>query len=326
MTTVVLSDTKEESNRRVRDVLDQAGIDTVVEVCRSADEIVTVAEQADATGLIVDANTPVTGGVLARAGSLRVVARAGIGVDNIDIEAAAAHGVTVLNVPDYCIEEVSTHTLGLLVACVRRLSTYDRDTRAGNWDWEAGRPLRRLDGRTVALLGLGNIGRRTAEKLRGFDVTILACDPYLDVEAFPDWITRVDFETALARADILSIHVPLTPETRGLIDDDALTRLGGDVPEGAILVNTARGGVVDERALAVALDDGTVATAGLDVLAEEPPDESPVVDHPDTIVTPHIGWYSEDSRDDLAAKVAQDVVRVIRGEEARSPVDPEQGW
>jgi len=323
MAEIVVSDTREESNRRIREAMAEEGLDSRVELLRSPGAVAAAAE--DAVGIVVDAGTPVTREALSGAEGLEVVARAGIGVDNIDLEAAADQGVTVLNVPDYSVEEVSTHAVGLLLACVRKIPTYDRDTRAGGWDWKVGRPLRRLHGRTVAVVGLGRIGRRFARKLGGFGVDVVGSDPYLDADEFPDHVEPLGLEAALDRADCLSLHPPLTDETRGLIDRAALDALG-DGAENPVLINTSRGEVVDEAALADALADDVVDAAGLDVMREEPPEGSPLVGREDVVITPHAAWYSREAQADLAASLARDIRHVLDGREPRSDVSVEQGW
>ncbi len=272
---------------------------------------------ADADGLIVDAGTPVTERVIGELEGLRVVGRAGIGVDNIDVEAAAERGVTVVNVPAYCLDEVATHTLALALACLRRLPRYDESVRAGKWDWRVGRPIGRLQELTVGLVGFGRIPRRFATMTVGFGWNAVGHDPYLPENVLKSaGVTPVGFEELLSRSDVVSIHAPLTDETEGLFDADAFATM----KETAILVNTARGGLVDERALADALESGEISAAGLDVLVEEPPEESPLFDLEDVILSPHAGWYSDPAREELSREVAADVARVLAGEEPDSEV------
>jgi D-3-phosphoglycerate dehydrogenase len=261
--------------------------------------------------------------VLERAENLRVVGRAGIGVDNVDVAAAAENDVVVTNVPDYAIEEVSTHALALLLACVRKIPLYDRRVESGTWNWEEGRPLHRLRGKTVGLLAYGAIARRFAEKLAGFDLEVIAHDPYVSSEAMAETgVESVDRETLLETSDVLSVHAPLTDETENLLDAAAF----GVMPENAILINTGRGGVIDHEALDAALSAGSISAAGLDVFDPEPPGEHPLLDREDVVMTPHTAWYSEESRRELSRTVAGDVLRVLNGEEPDSPVDPESGW
>ena len=285
------------------------------------DELVEAAEGADA--LIVDALTQVTREVLEGVDSLRVVGRGGIGVDNIDVGAAADNGVTVVNVPDYALEEVSTHSLGLLLGCLRRLGRYDRAVKGGEWDWALGAPIHRFRDETVGLVAFGEIARRLASKLRGFDVDVVAADPYVSEAEMEEFgVERVGFDELLGRARYVSVHAPLTDETRGLFDADAF----GAMRDGSILINTARGPIVDEAALADALENGPLAAAGLDVREEEPPGTSPLHDRDDVLLTPHAAWYSEESRAELSHTVSEDVARVLSGETPTNPVDPETGW
>ena len=272
---------------------------------------------ADADGLIVDARTPVTERVLEALADLRVVGRAGIGVDNVDVEAAACHDVRVVNVPAYCLDEVATHTLSLVLACLRRLPRYDESVRSGHWDWEVGRPIGRLQELTIGMVGFGRIPRRLATMTVGFGWDAIAHDPYLpgNVLRSAD-VTPVGFDELLESADVVSLHVPLSEETEELLDAEAFAAM----KRSAILVNTARGGLVDEEALAEALVDGEIDAAGLDVLAEEPPGESPLFDLENVLLSPHTGWYSESAREELSREVAADVARVLVGEEPESEV------
>lgn len=318
---VVISDDKTVDYDVEREVLAEAGASVETTLATTPEAVVEACEGA--AGLIVNAGTPVTRAVFEACEDLRVVGRAGIGVDNVDVRAAADHGVTVVHVPDYCVDEVSTHALALLLGLVRSVPTYDRGTRAGEWDWEAGRPIRRLRGETLGLVAFGKIPRRLARKVDGFGLDVLAHDPAVAAHEMAHFgVEKVDFEELLARSDLLSVHAPLYEETEGLLDADAFERMG----EGVVLVNTARGPVVDEVALADALEDGTVARAGLDVLEEEPPVNSPVVGREDVVVTPHAAWYSETSMVDLRRSVAEDVARVLDGEAPRAPVDPDTPW
>lgn len=288
---------------------------------RTPEALIEDAPGADA--LIVDAGTQVTERVLAELDSLRVVGRSGIGVDNVDVEAARERGIEVVNVPEYCLDEVSAHALGMLLSCARKLTHLDRTVREGEWDWATARPVRRLAGGTVGIVGFGKIGRSLAAKLRGFDADVLVYDPYLpatDLAGFD--VTRVTFVRLLAESDFVSIHAPLTDETRGLFDADAFTVL----PDHAIVVNTARGPIVDEDALAAALSAGELAGVGLDVREPEPPKEERLAQFENAIFSPHAGWYSETARRELSRTVSEDVARVLRDELPAHPVDPDEGW
>ncbi|WP_336336768.1 C-terminal binding protein [Haloarcula brevis] len=279
---------------------------------------------AGAAALVVDVNTPVTAAVLDVLDELQVVARAGVGIDNIDVAAAADNGVTVTNVPEYCTDEVATHTVTLLLDCVRTLTAYDRDVRDGGWGWERTRPVHRVRGRTLGLVSFGPIARRVRDQLRGFDLDVVAYDPYVDAtEMVAADVEKVTLEELYERADYVSLHAPLTEETAGMIDADALAAMR----DRAILVNSGRGGLVDEAALRTALEDGEIAAAGLDVLAEEPPAaDHPLVGLDNCVVTPHAAWYSEEARDDLNDAVAANVGAALAGETPPDRIDPDTDW
>jgi D-3-phosphoglycerate dehydrogenase len=322
MPTVVCADAPmldHDALRRTLDgVADLSVVDfretTVVEACAGADALVT------------DVRTPVTGEDL-RSLDLAVVARAGVGVDNVDVAAGAATGTVVTRVPDYCTDEVATHHLALLLSCVRGLPRYDRSVDAGEWDWRAVRGLRRLRGQTVGVLAFGPIARRFCELVSGFDLTLVVHDPFVDAETVAaHGAELLDYDALLARSDHLSVHAPATPETRGMVDADALAAL----PAHAVVVNTGRGAVIDEAALAAALDADEVAAAGLDVLGEEPPAAgNPLVGHEDVLITPHAAWHSVEARRDLTGTVGHDVRAVLaEGPDAdlTGRVDPDAGW
>ncbi|QHS18129.1 C-terminal binding protein [haloarchaeon 3A1-DGR] len=314
-------DTKILDRETERAVLD--AVDATVEThdLNAAEKVAAAASNADA--MLVDAGTEVTVEVFEAADSLQVVGRAGIGVDNVDLEAASDHDVTVVNMPTYSIDEVSTHAFALMLACVRSIPTFDRSVKNDEWDWTTGAPIWRLAGDTVGLVAFGKISRRFAAKLQGFDVDVIAADPYVPDYRMTDLgVEKVSFDELLARSDIVSIHAPHTDETDELFDADAFAAMDDD----AILVNTGRGGIVNEDALYDALADGDLGGAGLDVRESEPPGDSPLHDREDVVCSPHMAWYSEDSREELTRTLTEDVVRVLRGEEPENPVDPETDW
>jgi D-3-phosphoglycerate dehydrogenase len=320
--TVVMSDEKTVDPRTQREILEAAG--ARIEVLDERTEAAVADAVRGADGLVVDSRTPVTARVFGASETLRVVGRAGIGVDNVDLAAAAERDVTVVHVPDYCLDEVSTHALSLLLACVRNVPLQDRRTGEGTWDWREGRPLHRMRGRTLGLAGFGGIARRLASKLRAFGLEVVAYDPYVKATVMADYgVEKVGFEALLDRLDYLSIHVPLYGETRAMFSTDEFERMA----DHAVLVNTARGPVVDEAALLDALESGEIARAGLDVLESEPPDaENALLAREDVVVSPHTAWYSEESRRDLSRSVASDVAAVLDGEAPTDPVDPELPW
>jgi len=318
---IVVADSKAIDSATLETAFDDLDA-TIEKTDASAPEaLIEVATGADA--LLVDASARVTEGVLETLDSLAVVGRAGIGVDNVALEAAADRSVTVVNVPGYAVDEVATHALGLLLSCLRQIPTYDREVRDGEWAWKADRTIERLAGQTVGLVAFGKIARNLARKLEGFDVDVLTYDPYIDeVDLAGHDVRRVGFEELLSGSDAVSIHAPLTDETRGMFDADAFAAMR----EGAILVNTGRGGLIDEDALYDALVSGTLRAAGLDVRGNEPPESSRLAQLDSVVSTPHVAWYSEASRRDLTRTIATDVTGILRGEEPIHPVTPESPW
>lgn len=318
---VVVSDFHMIRPDAIRDHLGDAAEATFAEL-GSAEALVSACEAVDADAVITDIDTPVPAAAFDRL-DLSVVSRAAVGFDNIDVAAAADAGVTVTNVPGYCTDEVATQALALLLACVRAVPEYDESVRSGEWAAFPSRRLHRLRGRTLGFVSFGAIARRLAELTSGFDVDVLAYDPYLDESELDEFgvdVELVGFEGLLDRSDYVSVNAPATPETRGMFDAEAFSRMR----EEAILVNTGRGAVVDEDALVAALEADEIGAAGLDVFEAEPlsPD-SPLTDRDDVVLSPHAGWYSEESLDELNRRAASDVRRVLRGETPEAAVDPE---
>jgi len=298
-------------------------LDTDVLVADTGTTQSLVEAATDAEVLVVDVNTPVTAEVFDQCPDLALVARAGVGVDNIDVAAAAANETHVTNVPEYCTDEVATHTVTLLLDCVRSVSAYDRDVRDGNWGWGRARPVRRVTGRTLGLVSYGPIARAVRDRVRGFGVDVVASDPYVDGEAMAaDGVEKVTLAALYERADYVSLHAPLTDETAAMVDAEALDAM----QDHAVLVNTGRGGLVDEDALATALRNGDIAAAGLDVLEREPPTDSPLVGLDNCLVTPHAAWYSVEARSELNETVVANARAVRDGKVPPNRIDPDTDW
>jgi D-3-phosphoglycerate dehydrogenase / 2-oxoglutarate reductase len=250
----------------------------------------------------------------------RIVSRYGIGLDNIPVDHATQLGMVVTNVPDFCLDEVSDHALALLLACARKVVDYAQATRAGVWNLQAGRPMRRLRGQTLGLVGYGNIARRLATKARALGLEIVAYTPRLAPDALAPWGHAVnDLHELLAVADYVSLHVPLTEETTGLMDAAALRAMKPT----AFLINTSRGAVVHEAALVKAIESGWIAGAALDVMAQEPPPaDHPLLRLPQVIVTPHAAFASTEATVELIQKAAANVAAALRGETPATVVNP----
>jgi D-3-phosphoglycerate dehydrogenase len=249
----------------------------------------------------------------------RIIARYGIGVDTVPLSAASEAGIMVTNVPDYCIDEVSDHALALLLNLARGIGKATLATRSGDWDIGVVQPLYRLRGRTLAILGFGRIGRALADKARPLGLRIVAFDQYVPEDAIRGaGVEPVSLQAALEQADLVSVHVPLTDETHHLIDAKALAWM----KPSAFIVNTSRGPVIDAQALIEALEAGRLAGAGLDVVEPEPPPAvHPLRRMPNVLLTPHTAFYSEESQRDLQRRAAEEVARVLRGEQPRSLVN-----
>ena len=307
--TVVFTDHTFDDLDIEREILDEVGADLLD--AETSDESLE-SLLADADGVIV-MYEEVDADLLDAMPDCRVVSRTGIGFDNVDLDAATERGVYVTNVPDYCIPEVSSHTIAHLLALERKIVEYNDRIKSGEWDVNAGRTMHRLDGQTLGLIAFGDIAQAVAEKASAFGMDVIAHDPFLDPDDVADTdVTLVDdLSTLLAESDAVSIHSPLTPQTRGMIGADELERM----KESAFLLNTARGGIVDEAALADAIRAGSIAGAGLDVLESEPPaDDSPLLDLDDVILTPHAAYNSAESVVELRTKAARNVAQTLTGD------------
>ncbi len=256
--------------------------------------------------------------VIERLERCRVIVRYGIGVDNVDLEAARERHIYVANTPGYGLDEVSTHALALLLAVARRVVTRDRAIRSGTWDVGRAEPMYPVTGRVLGVVGFGGIARAFVAKMRAFAPTrTLVYDPYVDT--LPADVEGVDLATLCREADLLSLHAPLTPETRHLIGAAELARMRPTT----ILVNTSRGGLIDETALAEALAAGRLFGAGLDVFEREPlPPDHPFRHRDDVVLSDHTAWYSEASVRELQRRAAEEVARVLAGEVPHAWVNP----
>lgn len=253
--------------------------------------------------LIVRSATKVTRAVIEAADVLEIIGRAGVGLDNIDLEAAKERGLKVLNTPGATAISVAELTLGLILGCLRAIPYLDRALRTGRW--EKKRKGIELYGKTVGIIGLGRIGSEVAKRLQAFGAKVLAYDPYAKDSP---WAKRVDLETLLRNADIITLHVPLTPETRHLINADQIRQM----KNGAILINTARGGIVDEQALYDALVSGKLRAAALDVYETEPlPEDHPLRSLDQAILTPHTGAQTEEGQIRAAVELADRILQEL---------------
>ncbi len=315
---VVITDHAFPSLDPERGVLD--GLAEVIDrsPLRTEDDVMRAAHDADA---LIIGFVPITARVMDALPRLRCVVRYGVGYETIDVPAAAARGIQVANVPDYCIPEVADHAMALLLALARKVIPLDASMRRGEWaTLRTAKPVHRIEGRTLGLIGMGRIGSAVIRRALGFGMHVIAHDKYLSPEnAQAAGAALVDLDTLLREADFISVHTPLTPETRHLINTEAI----GKMKPSAYLINVARGAIVDTLALADALQMGKLAGAALDVFEQEPlPADHPIRNAPNVILHPHAAWYSEEAMTQLQVNAAEEVARALRGEPLKNPLTP----
>src|SRR5215218_9421561 len=271
---------------------------------------------ADFDALVVRSSTQATADLLRAGKKLKVVGRAGIGVDNVDVAAATELGILVVNAPTANLTSATEHTFALLLSLARRIPLADASTKAGGWDRKITGV--ELQGKTLGVVGFGRIGQKVADRARGFEMQIAAYDPFLDAAAARKMeVELLPLDELLARADVVTLHTPFTPETRNLINRERLARM----KPGALLVNCARGGIVDEEALLEALESGHLGGAALDVFAEEPPTDLRLVQHPKVVATPHLGAQTREAQERISTETAEMLLDALAGSFAVAAVN-----
>ncbi len=296
MVKVLISD---RMSPRAAEILRERGIEVDERVGLSKEELAEIIGEYD--GLAVRSATKVTKKVLERAERLKVIGRAGIGVDNIDVREATARGIVVMNTPFGNAITTAEHAIALLLSLARQIPQANASTHAGKWEKSRFMGVE-VTGKTLGIVGCGNIGSIVADRAQGLKMKVIAYDPYLTEErACELGVQKVDLDELLARADFVSLHTPLTDQTRHIIDARAIAKM----KEGARLINCARGGLVDEAALKEALDSGRLAGAALDVFAEEPARDNPLFGHPALVATPHLGASTREAQTNVAIQIAE---------------------
>ncbi|MDG6107062.1 C-terminal binding protein [Dactylosporangium aurantiacum] len=305
-----------------RAIAEKAGFELQAYRCKTEEELIRYGRDADA---ILTQYVQISAAAMDQLPKCRVIARYGTGVDTVDVDAATRHGIQVTNAPnDWCAEEVADHAIALWLAAARKINEYDAAIRAGSWTWQTGEPIWRLSGQVFGILGFGAIAQLIADRARPFGVRLIAHDPFVpDDRVRAHSVEPVSFDELVETSDFLTIQAPLTADTHHLFDRATLARMQPT----AILINTARGPIVEDTALADALTTGTIAGAALDDLEEEPakhrdwrPD-NPLLHLPNTVVTPHAAYYSEQSLRTVRALAAEEAVRVLTGQTPQSPVN-----
>lgn len=287
----------------------------------AADAEALVGTAAGAVAILAGAPPRFNREVLSELPACRAIVRYGVGIETIDLGAATEMGIQVANVPDYCTEEVATHTVALVLACVRKLLPAHRAVTRGQWQVSVVRPLFSTEQQTAGVIGFGNIGQAVARKLRPFGFNLLVFDPYVKEETLRQHhATAVELPELLSRSDVISLNAPLTEETKHLINADAIDAMKPT----AFIVNTSRGGLIDENALADALREEKIAGAALDVMEKEPvPADHPLLQSERTLVTPHTAWYTVQSTIRMRQLASQEVARILRGEWPVHLVNPD---
>jgi D-3-phosphoglycerate dehydrogenase len=317
-TKVLITDYVWPSTDPEREVLEAAGVELVIAPDTSEATLAELAKDVDA---IMFCFAQVTAKVLESATNCKIAARYGIGVDNVDIAKATELGIIVTNVPDYCMDEVTDHALGMILALNRRLVPHTNAVVGNGWnDVALNQPMHRTRGAMLGIVGYGRIGRSLAAKAVGFGMKILAYDPLIEIGLEIDGASVVSLDELLAKSDFISLHVPLIPSTQNMISAPQLAKM----KPGSIIVNCARGGLIDEDALAQSLASGHTAGAGLDVVEPTPPDPaSDLLQQENVIITPHTAFFSQASTLELEQRTAQEVVRVLNGKKPENLINPD---
>jgi D-3-phosphoglycerate dehydrogenase / 2-oxoglutarate reductase len=314
---VAVSDSVFPNLDLAREVLSPIGAELRLASEPVSEKIMEVAREADA---LLVTYAKITGEMIRQLKRCRIISRFGIGVDNVDLSAATSARIFVTKVPDYCVDEVSDHTMALLLALIRKVPFADSLVQSGRWEMPAVVPIHRIRGKILGLVGFGKIPQLVAPKAKAFGLKIVAYDPYASADLMKQaGVEKVEFAELLQKSDYVSVHAPLSTETRNLLNAAAFERMKST----AYLVNTARGPLIDEAALARALDSGLLAGAALDVMVDEPPKNSPLFGRPNVIVTPHTSFYSVEALGELQTKAAEEVVRVLQNKRPLAPVNPE---
>ena len=303
-----------------KEMLAAAGAELAPGQCRTASEVIELAHDADA--ILNTYYEPLDETVFASCPKLRIVVRYGVGVNTINIPDATRHGIMVANVPDYCQDEVSDHAIALWLSLARKIVLANDKIHRGEWDLKPLEPMCNLRGQTAGIIGLGRIGRRVARKLDAFGVELLFTDPYVGKEADLGGVDcrKVEMEELCRASDAIFIHAPANEETHHMLNAECFAQM----EKCPFVINTARAPLVHTEALVAALQQGQVRGAGLDLVeGEQLPADHPLLHFDNVVITPHVAWYSEDSKVSLRQRATQEIIRVLQGGKPRSLLNPE---
>lgn len=308
---IVLTDYEFEHLQYEEDVFAESGLDIefIKAQCKTEEEVIEQAKKADA---ILNQYAPLSRRVIESLEKTKIISRYGVGVNTIDLDAAKEKGITVANVPDYGMEEVSNHALALLLSWARKVTLLNNQVKKGNWDFKACVPIHRFNKQTVGVLGFGRIPRRFIEKVKPLGFKTAAYDPFVSAEdMMAVGVQKMELDEIIRESDYLSVHVPLINDTFHLLNEERFKQM----KKTAVIINTARGPIIDEKALADALEKEYISGAALDVTEEEPiSKDSPLLKMDNVIITPHSAWYSEEAMIELRQKAAKNIVQVLNGE------------
>lgn len=315
---VVITEAEYKSFELEKEELNKVGAELIIGQCKTEDEIIQIAKDAD--GLIVQ-YASITRRVIEALKKCKAIARYGVGVDSIDVEAATEHGICIVNVPEYCLDEVSDHTIALALACARKVVMLNDAVKKGIWDFKISEPIFRLRNMKLGLVGFGNIARMVSLKAQAFGLSVVAYDPYISSSIMTqNNVKKVSLGDLLKEADIMSLHLPLTKDTKYMFTEKEFKLM----KDTAFIINTGRGHIIKEEDLYRALNEKWIAGAGLDVIEKEPIDlNSDLLKLENVIITPHVAFYSEESLKDLQRSAAKGVAQVLKGETSSSIVNKE---
>lgn len=314
---VIITDCDHEDIEIESRVLNEATVPFVLKQCKTEDDVI---REGQGAAVFLNQYAPITDRVMKSLPALKLVVRYGVGVNNVDLEAATRHGVQICNVPDYGTNEVADHALALMLSLTRKISLMTDEVRKGNWNYQTSIPIFRHSEQTVGVIGVGRIGTSFANKVNALGCKVIGYDPRISEKSnrsIPSYMELVELDELLSASDVVSIHCPLD-HARDLIGEAELRKMKPT----SYLINVSRGGIINETALDKALSEKWIAGAAVDVAEVEPlPTDSPLLRHHDFLCTPHMAWYSEQAAQELKRKVAEEAVRFLRGEAVHYPVN-----
>lgn len=313
---VYVADYEYETLENERNEISKLDADFIPIQCKTEDDVISKAKDADA--LFVQ-YAPITDKVFENLKNLKVIVRYGVGVDCVDLDSATKHNVYVCNVPDYSVDEVSTHAVTLILASLRKIQILSSSVKKDIWDYKVSMPIHRGNTLTLGIAGFGRIPREVARKAKAFGFNIIAYDPFVKEKVITEYgASKVELAAFIKDSDIITIHIPLVKDTYHLFNKETFLNM----KKGSYIINTSRGQLIDEQALIYALDNGIIAGAALDVCEKEPIEQdSKLKEYDSVVLTPHVAWYSEESQVDLQKKAAEEVVRVLSGKKPLNSVN-----